>query len=269
MSEALNTIDRFDIGGNQPPDDQEILRDQLREQNADIVKRAEALLAAGGRVPAVIDDDETADTLSDFLARQVGTDSKGCIGELKARHTSAKKPFLEGGRVVDGFFGHMADPLKKMKKDLNGRLTDFDRRKAAEERRRREEEERLAREEEERLKREAEEKAAKVKAEADLEIAIEAEEQANQAAANAARAEQEAKAKAADLSRTRTSYGTTRSLATFWTFRGLDRGALDLEKLREHLPQDALEKALRSFIKAGGREIAGAVIFKDTKTRNL
>jgi len=46
-----------------------------------------------------------------------------------------------------------------------------------------------------------------------------------------------------------------------WTFKDLDRDKLDLEKLRQHIPADALDKAVRSFVKAGGRELAGCTIF--------
>ena len=47
---------------------------------------------------------------------------------------------------------------------------------------------------------------------------------------------------------------------------GLDRDALDLSTLRPFLPLDALEKAVRGFIRAGGRELKGVRIFENTAT---
>jgi hypothetical protein len=70
---------------------------------------------------------------------------------------------------------------------------------------------------------------------------------------------------AAELSRSRGDYGSVASLRTYWDFADLERAALDLETLRSHLPQDALEKAVRSYVKAGGRELRGVRIFENTQ----
>lgn len=98
-----------------------------------------------------------------------------------------------------------------------------------------------------------------------MDEAIAAEERRKKAQADAEKAKKEAEAKAAELSRQRGDMGSVSSLRTFWDFADLDRNALDLEALRQHLPADALEKALRSFIKAGGRELRGARIFQNTQ----
>lgn len=52
-----------------------------------------------------------------------------------------------------------------------------------------------------------------------------------------------------------------------WTFDEYDRDALDLEALRQHLPTDAIEKAIRSFIKAGGRDLRGVRIYERQEAR--
>ena len=39
-----------------------------------------------------------------------------------------------------------------------------------------------------------------------------------------------------------------------------DRAMLDLDALRPHLDEEALLKALRAYVKAGGNEVAGALI---------
>jgi hypothetical protein len=94
--------------------------------------------------------------------------------------------------------------------------------------------------------------------------AVEAHRRASEAVADAHKAEQLAAAKAADMSRTRGDYGSVSSLRTYWTFSDLDRDELDLETLRPHLATTALESAVRSFIKAGGRDLAGVEIYETT-----
>ena len=149
---------------------------------------------------------------------------------------------------------------------LRSRLTIYERAKAAEERRRREAEERHQREEAERLRREADEKAQAAQTDSDLDDAVQAEAAAGDADSDAIRAAQAADAKASDMHKTRGDYGAQSSLRTFWDFTDLDRDKVDLETLRHHLPVDAIEKALRSYIKAGGREIDGARIFENTRS---
>ncbi len=85
---------------------------------------------------------------------------------------------------------------------------------------------------------------------------------AEKVAINAAKA---ADAKPAELGKSRGEYGGQSSLKEFYTYRDLDREALDLEKLRAHIPEDALDKAIKSLIKAGGRELRGCVIYQDTR----
>ena len=188
---------------------------------------------------------------------------------------------MHGGRTVDTFFKRLADPLDKAKATLQDRLTLYERAKAAEERQWREEAARREREEAQRLqaiadereRRAAEELERAADTDADLDDATEAEDEARQAEAEARQAdadavvaERAANAKAAALHTTRGDYGSSSSLRTFWDFADLDRGALDLDALRLHIPLDGLEKAIRAYIKAGGREMRGVRIFKNTKS---
>lgn len=66
----------------------------------------------------------------------------------------------------------------------------------------------------------------------------------------------------------RGEYGSVATLRTSWDFQITDAEALkgDIAKLLPHIDQTALEKAIRSFIDAGGRELAGVIIFEDTNT---
>jgi len=150
------------------------------------------------------------------------------------------------------------------KRRVESALTNYLRRKEQEERQRREAEALRARQEEERQRREAEEAAAKIRDEKSLADAIAAEQAAKVTTADAEKAERAAIAKPAELSRTRGEYGAVSSLRTEWTFADMDRAALDLEALRHHLPTDGIERAIRSFVRAGGRELRGVRIYEQT-----
>jgi Skp family chaperone for outer membrane proteins len=97
-----------------------------------------------------------------------------------------------------------------------------------------------------------------------------ADELARQAEGDLALAQKRVAAKPAEFSRARGDLGAVASLRTFWDFKDLDRTALDLEALRTHLPLDALEKAVRSYIRANfapghpGVQIAGVAIYENT-----
>lgn len=249
-----------DIGHNSQVD-VDLLHDRLHNEFQPLKDRRDELIAACERIPGEIKDEETAGRVADQI-KQVSA----CIKTANGSRAQVKQPYLDGGRLVDTFFKGVTDPLDKAKKDVQQKLTVWERAKAAEERRRREEAERKAREEAEAARKAAEEAAAKLESDDDLNGAIDAEEAANQAAADAARAEKEADAKAAALHTTRGDYGASSSLRTFWSFRNLNRDAIDLNALRPHLPQDALEKAVRAYIKAGGRQLTGVEIFEDTQS---
>lgn len=109
---------------------------------------------------------------------------------------------------------------------------------------------------------------AKAQAAAADAAAADAKAVEEQAAADRAAAEKTAAAPASDFSRQRGERVGVSSLRTFWNFRDLDRDQIDLEALRDHLPQAAIETALRAYIAAGNRSITGATIFEDTKAVN-
>jgi len=243
--------------------DAEALRLRLAEDHAKIVARAQELLAAEARIPDIVDDD-TAGRASDYV-RQV----TACSKALELARVGEKEPFLESAHAVDGFFNKFIDalapPSKKaadcVKRRVLTKLDAYLLDKADRERRLREDEARQARMAA--AKAEADAMALAEKAAVSTAEANEALDVAVQAGAVAAKAEKAAAAKPADLARTRGDFGSLATLRREWTFKDLDRDKIDLEALRQHLSLEAIERALRSFIKAGGREIAGAVIFED------
>jgi len=248
-------------GHNLPPPDLltgDALRSKLIEEHDALLRRRDELLAAEARIPA-IDSEDAARKVSDYI-KQIAAAAKA----TDAARVGVKEPYLEGGRGVDGFFKAITDPLATTKRNVEAKLTAFLRAKEAEERRRREQIEREAREQAEDARREAEAAEKAARDTPTLETAIAAEDASKIAEADLVKAEKSAEVKAAELSRVRGEFGAVSSLRTSWVFNEIDRATLDIEALRPHLPIDGLEKAVRSFIKSGGRELRGVRIFETT-----
>ncbi len=250
------------IGDNRPPADANPLLERLTEEHATLTSRRDELLDMNGRVPESWDDEEINKRASDFVALL-----RAEIKNADGLRVAEKAPYLAGERQVDAFFKGVSGPLDKARIAVLAKITTYQRKKDAEERKRLQEEARLAREEAERLAANAAEAQKTLESEADLDEAVAAEQTASQAEGDATKAARAAKAKPADLSRTRGDRGAVVSLHTFWDYDGLDREKIDLEALRPHLPIAAIEQALRAFVNAGGREIAGARIFENSESR--
>ncbi len=248
-------------GHNAPPPDLltgDALRTKLLEDHDALLRRRDELLAAEARIPP-IDNEDAARKVSDFI--------KQLTAAAKAADTArvgTKEPYLEGGRGVDGFFKAITDPLATVKRNAEQKLTAFLRAKEAAERQRREDEARQQREAAEAARQAALKAEQDAQDAASLETAIAADKAADVAQADLVKAEKAADVKPAELSRVRGEYGAVSSLRTSWVFDTIDRETIDLEALRHHLPTDGLEKAVRSFIKAGGRELRGTRIFETT-----
>lgn len=58
--------------------------------------------------------------------------------------------------------------------------------------------------------------------------------------------------------------GSVTTTSKKWVGTMAQRATLDLEKLREHIPADALDRAVQAYVDAGGRILTGAHIFEDT-----
>ncbi len=196
-------------------------------------------------------DDNEAAKITVFI-KQIANAAKG----LEAARVDEKQPYLNLGRAVDGFFGSVKEQLDTLSRKAKRPLDAYLKAKADEERRERE-----ARAAEER--RQAQEQANAAAALAQLGATAQAESTLQVAAQTEARAvtlEAAATVKPAELARVRADEGSASSLRTRWVGEVTDRAALDLEGLRYHIPADALQKALNSYIAAGGRDLRGARI---------
>lgn len=235
--------------------DADALRLRLAEDNDALIRRHNELLGAEDRLPEVVDDD-AAGRVADYIKQ-----ATACAKAIDGSRVAAKEPFLEGGRNVDGFFKKYTDGLGSLKRRVEAKLSVYLRDKADRERRQREDEARIAREAAAQADRDAMALAAAAKvttaqADAALDTAVRAQTASLQA-------DRAADAKPADLARTRGDYGSLATLRREWTFKDMDRAALDLEALRAHIPTDALEKAVRSAIKAGARDLRGVTIYEN------
>jgi hypothetical protein len=250
------------IGHNQPsPLDPEYIGERVKEEAAELLARGRELLTTARDVPDVIEDEETCGKAADLKKALIS-----CERALDKQRANLKDPYLAAGRVIDGQYKKPIETLQAASAVLGKRLTVYQNLKAERQRRAREAEARRAAEEAAKRQREAEERAKAIQTEQQLEEALQAEDRAAQAEAERIAAEQAAKAKAADLSRSRGDLGAVASLRETWVGEIADRDDLDLAALRPHIPLPALEQAVRAFVRAGGRELRGARIFKSQTT---
>jgi len=243
----MDDLSPANIGHNQAPDPLDLIRNDLKTENAALFERADNLIEAFDRIPPKVDDEVTASKVTDQVRLM-----KGCAKALDEQRVVAKRPYDEKASAVHGLFKGPIDDLSGKAKTLEGRLNIYTQQKLADERKRLEEEARKAREE-------AEAAARAARTEGDLEEAVKAEE--------VAKAAQDAtQTRTADLGRVRGDYGGTASVRTTWAFKIDDARKIDLEAIRPYLDLTAIEKAVRAFVKAGGRELKGATIFQDQQT---
>lgn len=277
------------IGDNSGLRKGEDLNFHLATSYLELTKRAEALIEAEARMPEV--DSPAADEKATEFVKQI----QACVKALDLARVGEKEPYDTAGDAVHAFFRGPMDKLTAptknappaLKERVQARQTKYKLALAEAEKKRREAEAAKLRAEEDarraaaaKAQAEAEEAARAAarkrseasRAEADAlaaaakkraDDAAEAEKQAAEARATADRS---ASANLADMSRARGATGGVSSLRTFWDARDLDRATLDLEALRDHIPADALDKAVRSFIRAGGRTLKGVTIFENANT---
>lgn len=241
------------IGDNQPPEDANPLADRLTEDHAALLARRDELINAQSRVPACTSE-EAAKKIGDYI-KQISK----CIKNAEAARVDEKEPYLENGRRVDGFFKALVQaPLEKIKQTHSASLTIYQREKEAEERRLLAEKAEADRKAAAEAAEAAQRAADKMAGEGDLVEAVDREEAAERAANEAAESEKAAEQSAADLSRVRSEAGgSTSSLVSTWEFEGVDRDTIDLETLRPHLTQKAIEQAVGAAVRSGVREIKG------------
>lgn len=210
-------------------------------------------------LPATVASDAALVAIADVVK-----DGRSILKRMDGARTAEVEPHLTAQREINAWFKAIAERVEKTNGILVSRSDDYQRRKAAEARRKAEEEARLAREEAERQRKLAEEAAAKAK----VSQMVKAENRADDAEDRARRAEAQSTASVADLTRTRSTSGTVVSAKTELTFRITDWNSIDLPALRPYLKRDAVEAAIRSFMKIQGASasLAGVEFYEDVKS---
>lgn len=246
------------IGHNNPPTDVEILQANLAEKYQEIRANTRDLCSQANAAVPKIQDEDQAGIITDLIK-----EITKCDKALDSHRTHEKEFYLASGRAVDGFFNKGRDLLGAAKKNLSDRLTAWQNQKAAEERARRAEAERIAAEALAAAQAAAlalEKAGQTTEATAQLEQAVVAEQVAY-------KAQVAAEAKPAHMTRAYgSSTGAVASLRTVWVGELVDRAALDLEALRTHFTEEAIQKAINSFVKTGTKELRGARIFEKSES---
>jgi flagellar biosynthesis GTPase FlhF len=288
-------------GHNNPPDAVQILRQQLEETHRPLIDRQEQLIGMEARLPATCEDEDTAAKLADAI-KSCTTFTKTSEATRLAANEPYRASirtvdgfFKSQSDPIDKLKTKMGAILT----DYQRRVADAERRRleaiAAEERRVAQEAERKAREEARlaREAREAEERRAEEARKAAAELAGKAKREAEEAErkraaaaaaelkqqedlAAAARdkareakqvqnvAKEDASAKAADLSRSRSNSGSVASLRSTWDFSVEDPALVPREYLS--VSEGAIRTAIKANTSKDGRKcllkIPGVKIFE-------
>jgi hypothetical protein len=302
--------ERAVIGGNRPPISESLkdavadLPERLPVEFSAIKARTEELVAAFGRVPAVVTD-ENAGMVSDQIAQ-----ISAHVTEADAFRTAATKPVVTAQRTINTWFDkNCFDALDvpksttAAKQVLTARLSAYEIAKANAERLRREEEERaaqarateaarIARVEAERVERERlaaehaeQERIAAIQNEKDLNKAIElaeenkriadereaqaraAAEEAERLRAEAEKAAASAAARPAAMHVVRGDSGSSSTLRTTWKARRTSKDVpVDLNALRDFIGADVVEKAANAFARThkNTKPVTGLEFYEDS-----
>lgn len=122
----MDTLDNFglppshNIGGNHPPEPLEVLRLELEAETATLAARAKEIAAAARKL---LGEEVGPDGVVTITAKILETDDAAgkatALAKMLRDHANdidearekRKKPFLEGGRVVDAYFKELYAPL--------------------------------------------------------------------------------------------------------------------------------------------------------------
>lgn len=235
-----------------------ITRDQLAVDfahfSASVVE-----LEDGCRVaPTVVEDDEDLATLTRLATSIIALQKK-----IETARKDQVQPFQDAETTINDFLKReLPNRLATLKTRLETITTAYQRKKAAREQAARD----LAAAAARRLVDEAAKKVSEAVKSGDVKAATAAVTEASSLTTFANKAAAAAVAPVSSMGAVKTDAGTA-SLVDNWTFEDLNLDTVDLIALRPFFPRATVEQALRAFIKSGRREIAGARIFNDNKTR--
>jgi hypothetical protein len=253
MVAAARKVEKTD---NLPPP--LVSAEQLVADFKHLVDEVDAIEAECADLPNVAEDEEDL-ALITAAATKIIKQTK--VNEEKRK--DEKRPYLDAEEVLDDFFKHGLNArLQVIKSGLEQVSTAYQKKKAQREQAARDKAaaEAAARAEA------AQKTVVQAVQSGDVGATTAAVTQANSLTAFANRAMAAAAAPTSSMATVKTDTGSA-SLVDNWTFEDVDMNTIDLEALRPFLAQASVEQALRAFIKSGRRQIRGAVIFNDSKSR--
>ncbi len=233
---------------NNPPNELEILQENLTLRYVSLMRDAEARIALSAKIPEVFTAQNEADFVSDYIAE---------IGQLQKSLESARKdekePFLRQGQAVDEFFNSYRDNLTESADKAKIPLTNWLKKVAVEEQARRDAEAAKLRAEEEK----ARNLAAVAPSVENMEKAVEAHN-------SVVVADKVAAAPVVSMAAATGKYSKS-SLKKEWVGTIADITKVDLEKLRAYIKPEAIQVALNAYVKMGGRACDGCLIEETVK----
>lgn len=205
----------------------------LQSRHENVVKRVADLVEAGGRMPVRVKpgDTDMMEKLSDYRKQLIHA-----MKSANAARLEDKKVFDEPGKAIHSFWTKRVEQLELIER----RVTDsikawmYEAEVAARKKQ-------LA----EQLKEEARNARLIAKGKEPTPTAAEPREV-------------EKVTVAGDL-------GSVTSTRKVWVHKDVDPAQIDLEALRPYFTRDAIDSALRQYIRNGNRSIKGATIFEDTQ----
>jgi hypothetical protein len=240
------------IGANRPP---LVTAEQLAKDYGYVEEAVSGFEKQLADTPLVIEDDEDLAIITALVPKL-----RGGIKRVDDLRDQNKRPHLDANDVIQKFFKAFETRIEAVKTTLEKRGKSYMDKKAAAETARLEAEAAAAR-----AAQAEHEKAAVTAAQSgDTEAMKAASTAAREAETRAETASVAATAKPADLVRTTTASGNTASLKQNWVGTVVNFSTIDVVKLRPYFGPADIEKALRAFVKAGGRECSGAEIKQET-----
>lgn len=242
------------IGHNQPPTDDEILKETLATKAKKITERMTALLAAVDRIPETLTEEQSV-AVTDTI-KMVQT----CHAAAEDMREVEKKPYFQAGKTVDAFFSDIKAKLEAAKIKANKPLTAYHKAIADAETARRV----AAEKEKKRLADEALAASLKLQEQNKPEEAAKELNKAVRADDDAAMYGAAAKV-TTGLSQTKGYTGSSSSLRTTTVVEVSDRSVLDVVALLPYIALPALQTAANAWVKANpDKQLKGLTI--STKT---
>lgn len=234
---------------NNPPTELEYLKGNLEIRHLSLIQEADKHVALAKNIPQEFTEDNEANFATDYI-KQV----KVCQKDLESTRKLEKEPFLRQGQFIDSFFKDIGDNLEVALSRAHVPLSAYLQRKAKAEQ----------------VTREAEAKAMQAEAQKALEE-LQNQPQVSKETTNkaiehlvtmqnvAAIADKAAAAPMVTFASSEGKYSKA-TLTKKWVGTLMNKGDLDLEKLRPYIKDEALQVAINAYVKFGGRDLAGAKI---------